>query len=116
MDDPGCKQTSVRSQRLSVLDIIGEEQEPEFDRIGALVARLLRVPVALVSIVETDRQFFKSQLGLASPYAESRQTPVSHSFCRLVVQDREPLVILRLADDLTKVYCSAVACGSVSTM
>lgn len=93
MDDPGCKQTSVRSQRLSVLDIIGEEQEPEFDRIGALVARLLRVPVALVSIVETDRQFFKSQLGLASPYAESRQTPLSHSFCRLVVQDREPLVV-----------------------
>ncbi|MEE2952540.1 MAG: GAF domain-containing protein [Pseudomonadota bacterium] len=76
-----------------MLDIIGEEQEPEFDRIGALVARLLRVPVALVSIVETDRQFFKSQLGLASPYAESRQTPLSHSFCRLVVQDRAPLVV-----------------------
>ena len=93
MDDADCEWTSVRSRLLSALDIIGEAQEPEFDRIGALVARLLRVPVALVSMVETDRQFFKSQLGLPSPYSETRQTPLSHSFCRLVVADREPLIV-----------------------
>ena len=93
MDDADREWTSVRSRLLSALDIIGEAQEPEFDRIGALVARLLRVPVALVSMVETDRQFFKSQLGLPSPYSETRQTPLSHSFCRLVVADREPLIV-----------------------
>ncbi|HEX8201732.1 MAG TPA: PAS domain S-box protein, partial [Isosphaeraceae bacterium] len=55
--------------------------------------RILGVPVALVSLVEADRQFFTSSVGLPEPWASCRQTPLSHSFCRHVVAAREPLVL-----------------------
>jgi hypothetical protein len=53
----------------------------------------LGVPVALVSLVDSDRQFFKSQIGLPEPWDAARQTPLSHSFCQWVVSSHEPLVI-----------------------
>jgi GAF domain-containing protein len=54
---------------------------------------VLNAPVALVSGVEQDRQFFKSCLGLPEPWASSRQSPLSHSFCQHAVARREPLVV-----------------------
>ena len=50
-------------------------------------------PVALVSLVDADRQFFKSCLGLPEPWASARETPLSHSFCQHAVARREPLVV-----------------------
>ena len=51
------------------------------------------MPVALVSLVTPDRQFFKAQCGLPSPVAERRETPLSHSFCQYVVEDGDALVV-----------------------
>jgi diguanylate cyclase (GGDEF)-like protein len=51
------------------------------------------VPTSLVSLVDIDRQFFKSQLGLAEPWASRRQTPLSHSFCQHAVTSGEPFVV-----------------------
>jgi GAF domain-containing protein len=82
--------------RLGALDATGLMDSPaeqEFDRVTDLVRRCLGVPVALVSLVETDRQFFKSQQGLAEPWCDARGTPLSHSFCQYVVTDDEPLVV-----------------------
>jgi two-component sensor histidine kinase len=67
--------------------------EPAFDRLTRLACRLLRTPVALVSLVDADRQFFAGQRGLAEPWAGLRQTPLSHSFCRHVVAGDAPLVV-----------------------
>lgn len=47
----------------------------------------------LVSLVDADRQFFKSSQGLPEPRASCRETPLSHSFCQHVVVLEEPLVI-----------------------
>ena len=82
--------------RLAALDATGLMDSPaeaEFDRITDLVRRCLGVPVALVSLVGTDRQFFKSERGLAEPWCSARETPLSHSFCQYVVADDEPLVV-----------------------
>ena len=49
--------------------------------------------MALVSLVEQERQFFKSCVGLPEPWASRRQTPLSHSFCQHVVNAGEPLII-----------------------
>ncbi len=51
--------------------------------------------VSLVSLVEEDRdrQYFKSQVGLAEPYASTRQTPLSHSFCQYVKREGKPLIV-----------------------
>src|SRR4029453_7836659 len=77
-------------RRTSPLDSPPEEA---FDRLTRLATTVLRVPVALVSLVDGNRQFFKSQCGLSEPLASSRQTPLTHSFCKHSVGSREPLVV-----------------------
>lgn len=64
-----------------------------FDRLTRLAARVLGVPVALVSVVDADRQIFKGAIGLGEPWASRRETPLSHSFCQHVVASSEPLII-----------------------
>lgn len=83
-------------QRLAVLDqtyLLGSDAEPTFDRLTKMAARLLDVPVALISLVGQDHQFFKSQTGLTGPIAESCRTPLDQSFCKHVVADDEPLIV-----------------------
>lgn len=82
--------------RLSALartTLMGTEAERNFDRLTRLAARLVDAPVILLSLVNHDLQFFKSAIGLPEPLASTRQTPLSHSFCKYVVQTGKPLVI-----------------------
>jgi serine phosphatase RsbU (regulator of sigma subunit) len=67
--------------------------DPMFDRFASMVRTVLGVPVALVSLVDADRQFFPGACGLGDPWAERRQTPLSHSFCRHVVEAGQPLIV-----------------------
>jgi GAF domain-containing protein len=77
-------------RRTSLLDSPPEEA---FDRLTRLATAVLHVPVALVSLVDSDRQFFKSQCGLSEPLASLRQTPLTNSFCKHAVGSREPLIV-----------------------
>jgi GAF domain-containing protein len=77
-------------QRLGVLDT---PAEASFDRLTRMACRLLRAPIGLVSLVDRDRQFFKSCVGLPEPIASERQTPISHSFCKHVVESGKPLIV-----------------------
>jgi GAF domain-containing protein len=67
--------------------------EDAFDRVARMAARLLEVPIALVPLIEDDRQFFKACVGLPEPWASARQTPLSHSLCQHVMVARQPLAI-----------------------
>ncbi len=64
-----------------------------FDRVSRLASKLLDAPVALVSLVDAERQFFKSCMGLPQPWATRRQTPLSHSFCQHVVDANAILMV-----------------------
>ena len=77
-------------QRLNLLDT---PPEASFDRLTRIACRLLRAPIGLVSLVDRDRQFFKACIGLPEPFASTRQTPLSHSFCKHVVATGKPLVV-----------------------
>ncbi len=79
----------------SRLALSGPRVEPdaELDRIARVVRRQLGVPVGLVTIVEDDRQVFPGLEGLGGWAGESRQTPLSHSFCQHVVRREGPLVV-----------------------
>src|SRR5688500_4721081 len=77
-------------RRTGLMDGAPEER---FDRLTRLAARTLRVPVALVSLVDDNRQFFKSCVGLTEPWASMRQTPLTHSFCQHAVMTGRPLII-----------------------
>jgi PAS domain S-box-containing protein len=76
--------------RLRLLDTPAEEP---FDRLTRLAARVVGAPVSLVSLVDDQRQFFKSACGLPEPLASRRETPLSLSFCKHVVANGEALVV-----------------------
>jgi diguanylate cyclase (GGDEF)-like protein/PAS domain S-box-containing protein len=85
--------SSTRLEALRRTALLDSAAEGAFDRFARLASRLLGAPVALVSLVDADRQFFKSSLGLPEPWASARETPLSHSFCQHVVAARAPLVV-----------------------
>jgi GAF domain-containing protein len=83
----------ARLQAVRATGLLDSPPEPGFDRHARLAAQMMDTPVALVSLVDEDRQFFKSCLGIAEPWASDRETPLSHSFCQHAVAAREPLVV-----------------------
>jgi signal transduction histidine kinase len=85
--------THARLEDLWQHGVLDTPPEPEFDRLTQLAASLTGAPVALVSLVDECRQFFKSAVGLPEPWRTRRETPLTHSFCALVVQDHAPLII-----------------------
>lgn len=66
----------ARLETLRSLDILDTPQEERFDRLTRMAKRLFNVPIALVSLVDENRQWFKSCIGL--PVSE---TPRDISFC-----------------------------------
>jgi len=77
-------------QQSNLLDTPAEEA---FDRLVRQAAHLLEVPIALVSLIDEDRQFLKASVGLPGPWASARQTPLSSSLCQQLLVTRQPLVI-----------------------
>jgi GAF domain-containing protein len=82
-----------RVEALQATGLLDSDVTPEFDRLARLASHVLNAPVALVSLVDADRQFFKSCLGLPEPWASSRESPLTHSFCQHAVATREPLLV-----------------------
>jgi PAS domain S-box-containing protein len=79
---------SLRATRL-----LDSPATPAFDRLTQLASKLLGVPSAMVTLVDDNRQFFKSAVGLPQPWAALRETPLSHSFCQHVVETGGPVVV-----------------------
>ena len=80
-------------QRLAALaesGLLDSPREAAFDRFTRLVAEVLHVPVALFTVVTPERQVLKSTVGVG----ELRETPLSHSFCRHVVDTGAPLEVV----------------------
>lgn len=67
--------------------------EEAFDHLTRRVTTALCVPIALVTLVDADRQFLKSCTGLPEPWASRRQTPLSYSFCKHALMSDQPLII-----------------------
>ena len=77
-----------RLQDLRSLAILDTAPEERFDRITRTASRLFGVPIALVSLVDANRQWFKSRQGLDVP-----QTGRRESFCAHAILQDGPLVI-----------------------
>ena len=79
------------NERLNVLhalNLLDTPPEEVFDRITRLVARVLDVPIALVSLVDTDRQWFKSRVGL-----DAIETPRELAFCAHAIVQTSPMIV-----------------------
>jgi diguanylate cyclase (GGDEF)-like protein len=72
-------------QSLRILDTFPEER---FDRVTRLACRLFNVPIALVSLVDEQRQWFKSRQGL-----DASETSREVSFCGHAIAHEGPMVV-----------------------
>ena len=90
---PAVVRDPARLEALRSVRLLDTPAEEAYDRLTRLAMNLLNAPVAQVSLVDEDRQFFKSAQGLNEPWASARETPLSHSICQHAVDAREPLVI-----------------------
>jgi len=84
----------ARLQTLRSFDILDTPQEERFDRLTRMARRLFDVPIALVSLVDKDRQWFKSRIGL--PVSE---TPRDISFCGHSILGEEVFIIPDASSD-----------------
>jgi diguanylate cyclase (GGDEF)-like protein/PAS domain S-box-containing protein len=88
----------TRLAALFATNLLDSAAEERFDRITRLASQFFDVPIALVSLVDSDRQWFKSRQGL-----EAVQTPRSVAFCAHAILQTEPLVVAdALRDDRFK--------------
>jgi diguanylate cyclase (GGDEF)-like protein/PAS domain S-box-containing protein len=85
---PRLPDDEARAELLRALDLLDSPPEELFDRLTRLAATLLDVPMALLSVLDRDRQFFKSAHGLPV-----RETPREVSFCGHALTQDEPLVV-----------------------
>ncbi|ENL1171738.1 sensor domain-containing diguanylate cyclase [Vibrio vulnificus] len=76
---------------LHILDTAAEER---FDRVTRLARRLFDVPIALVSLVDEDRQWFKSCFGL-----DASETPRDISFCGHAILGNDIFVVEDACED-----------------
>ena len=88
---------SDEEQRLATLrayDILDTPPEASFDRITELAGELCDAPIALVSLVDHSRQWFKSCVGL-----DVRETPREVAFCAHAILQDAPLIVSNARTD-----------------
>lgn len=69
-------------------DILDSDRETDFDDVTALIARLCDAPIAVINLIDSDRQWFKAEVGLGV-----RETPLETSFCRHALLEADRLVV-----------------------
>lgn len=79
---------SARLAALHRLDLLDTAPEERFDRVVRIAQRVFDVPVVAVNLVDSDRQWSKSQVGLPSD-----EMPRSESLCSETMWGHEPLVV-----------------------
>ncbi len=103
----GCV-VDFEDQRLAALysyDVLDTQPEESFDRITRLVKMTIGTPIAVVSLVDRDRQWFKSHDG-----TDTVETPRNISFCTHTIQKNEPLIVPNALDDPRFALSPLVTC------
>jgi GAF domain-containing protein len=88
-----------RLAELNGLNLVDTPSESEFDHVTERLSRLFKVPIALLNLIDQDRQWFKSQTGLPADLAETGYTSRDVSICGHVVAKDDMLVVRDLRRD-----------------
>ncbi len=83
--------TNPEERRLSTLrsyDVLDTDSEQAFDDLTFLASHICKTPIALVSLIDEDRQWFKSKVGLSVT-----QTARNISFCQYTIRGTVPLIV-----------------------
>ena len=79
---------ALRLKALHNLQLLDTPREERFDRLTRIASRIFDVPTSLITLVDQDRQWFKSKQGL-----EATESPRHMSFCAHAVAERAPLIV-----------------------
>lgn len=85
------------TQRLETLDsygVLDTQPDDAFDRLTRLACRQFNTPIALVSLVDKNRQWFKSEFGL-----DAIETDRESAFCGYAIMSADPLIVLDVTSD-----------------
>jgi len=85
-----------RLRALRALRILDTPPEDRFDRISALAAHEFDAPIALISLIDENRQWFKSSIGME----DILEMPRDISFCGHAVASADTLVVRNAREDL----------------
>lgn len=82
------KNEEQRIDYLNNLDLLNINKDEFIEEINFLASRLLGVPISLVTLIDTEKQWIKSALG-----TDLQETPRDISFCSHTILDEEPMII-----------------------
>jgi two-component system cell cycle sensor histidine kinase/response regulator CckA len=88
MKAPLPNNEAARLETLYQYEILDTKTESGFDEIVRLAAYICGTPIALISLVDTDRQWFKSKLGI-----EATETPREEAFCSYTILETDILIV-----------------------
>jgi diguanylate cyclase (GGDEF)-like protein len=98
MDDTAaCALTGDENARLQALrhyGILDTPLEQAFDDLARLARHICAAPIAMISFVERERQWFKAEIGMGR-----RETPIEQSVCRVAIQSSGVFVVPDLLSD-----------------
>ncbi|MBE9049450.1 GAF domain-containing protein [Nostocales cyanobacterium LEGE 11386] len=83
-----CNHEVARIEALYQYQILDSAPEQAFDDLVFLAAQICDAPIALINLLDTNRQWFKAKVGL-----DIREMPIDIGFCRLCIQQKDILII-----------------------
>jgi GAF domain-containing protein len=78
-----------RLTALAQYHVMDSAPEEAFDDLATIASHICNCPIALVTLVDEKRQWFKARVGL-----EIRETPREHSFCAHAIFEPENLMVV----------------------
>ena len=79
---------ALRLKELNMHGIMDTAQEHDFDAIIEIAAAVTDCPVALITLLDNKRQWFKANIGMAV-----NETPIEHSFCQYTILQDDIFIV-----------------------